>query len=80
MVGENLPDGIERAEKVRKETAMREWTKDLPFMVAGLLRTVIRGLIGLTLVFLAFFLAWCTYECVTHCRKFLGRTIFGHDW
>lgn len=59
---------------------MREWTKHLPFMVAGLLRTVIRGLIGLTLVFLALFLVWFTYEFLVHVRNLFGRTIFGHDW
>ena len=59
---------------------MREWTKHLPFMVAGLLRTVIRGLIGLTLVFLALFLAWFTYEFLVHLRNLFIRSLFHKNW
>ena len=59
---------------------MGEWIRHLPFMVAGLLRTTVRALVGITLVFLSFFLVWFTFEFLVHLKNLLSRTVFGHEW
>ena len=59
---------------------MSEWMKYLPFWVASFLRTAVRGLIGLTLVFLALFLAWFTFAFLVKLRGLFAKSLFGHDW
>ena len=59
---------------------MSEWMKHLPFLVAGFLRTAIRALIGITLVFASLFLCWFAFEMLVHLKDFCSRTIFGHNW
>ena len=59
---------------------MSDWRRELPLLVATVLRSSIRAAMGLALLFLALFIAWGSFEFLTHLKGFLSRTIFGHDW
>ena len=52
----------------------------IPFAVANLLRGALRGIIGLTLVFVAIFLCWFTMELLSHLKALCARTIFANPW
>ena len=59
---------------------MDNWRRSIPLLVLGALRSAIRAAMGLALLFLSLFVAWASFEFLTHLKGFLSRTIFGHDW
>jgi hypothetical protein len=57
-----------------------DWRRLVPLTVVNLIRTATRAVIGVTLVMVALFVCWFTFEFLRHCRGFLTRVLFSWDW
>jgi hypothetical protein len=52
----------------------------VPVIIASMLRSAVRAILGVALVFVVLFVSWFTFEFLTHLKGLLARTIFSMDW
>ena len=59
---------------------MFNWKSEIPLIVGNAIRTAVRAIMGIALVFLVLFIAWFSFEFLQHLKNLLARTIFSFDW